>query len=167
MCFIADWTRLALLTLSHLSSYSLGFNLNRYLLFFHLPAIPLVPFPPCPRCCECGCILSHWYYERDGQLYCKKHYWARYGEHCHGCKETITKGLIMVTQKLYQNFFTLIKTPILMMCYLDYAITLGGKHFALCFISSFTSFGLCGPLTVLYMHVDYIKETPSVLVIWF
>ncbi|XP_029924577.1 LIM domain kinase 1-like [Myripristis murdjan] len=60
------------------------------------------------RCCECGCILSHWYYERDGQLFCKKHYWARYGEHCHGCKEAITTGLIMVAgeQKFHPECFT-------------------------------------------------------------
>uniref|UniRef100_A0A8D3EDW4 non-specific serine/threonine protein kinase n=1 Tax=Scophthalmus maximus TaxID=52904 RepID=A0A8D3EDW4_SCOMX len=59
-------------------------------------------------CCECGCILSHWYYERDGQLLCKKHYWARYGEHCHGCKETISTGLIMVAgeQKYHPECFT-------------------------------------------------------------
>ncbi|KAM3869173.1 LIM domain kinase 1-like [Diretmus argenteus] len=60
------------------------------------------------RCCECGCILSDWYYERKGQLFCKKHYWARYGEHCHGCKESITKGLIMVAgeQKFHPECFT-------------------------------------------------------------
>ncbi|XP_068572194.1 LIM domain kinase 1-like [Cebidichthys violaceus] len=60
------------------------------------------------RCCECGCILSHWYYEREAQLYCKKHYWARYGEHCHGCKETIATGLIMVAgeQKYHPECFT-------------------------------------------------------------
>ncbi|XP_062261645.1 LIM domain kinase 1-like [Platichthys flesus] len=60
------------------------------------------------RCCECGCILSHWYYEREGQLFCKKHYWGRYGEHCHGCKETITTGLIMVAgeQKYHPECFT-------------------------------------------------------------
>uniref|UniRef100_A0A667WZD8 LIM domain kinase 1 n=1 Tax=Myripristis murdjan TaxID=586833 RepID=A0A667WZD8_9TELE len=60
------------------------------------------------ECCECGCILSHWYYERDGQLFCKKHYWARYGEHCHGCKEAITTGLIMVAgeQKFHPECFT-------------------------------------------------------------
>ncbi|KAM4620240.1 LIM domain kinase 1-like [Polymixia lowei] len=60
------------------------------------------------RCCECGCILSHWYYEREGQLFCKKHYWARYGEHCHGCKEAITTGLIMVAgeQKFHPECFT-------------------------------------------------------------
>lgn len=60
----------------------------------------ILPFPSCLcRCCECGCILSHWYYEREGQLYCKKHYWCRYGGHCHGCKETIATGLIMVILK--------------------------------------------------------------------
>uniref|UniRef100_A0A671XA99 non-specific serine/threonine protein kinase n=1 Tax=Sparus aurata TaxID=8175 RepID=A0A671XA99_SPAAU len=60
------------------------------------------------RCCECGCILSHWYYEREAQLYCKKHYWNRYGEHCHGCKETIATGLIMVAgeQKYHPECFT-------------------------------------------------------------
>ncbi|KAM6910807.1 LIM domain kinase 1-like [Lycodopsis pacificus] len=60
------------------------------------------------RCCECSCILSHWYYEREAQLYCKKHYWARYGEHCHGCKETIATGLIMVAgeQKYHPECFT-------------------------------------------------------------
>uniref|UniRef100_A0AAQ6AIQ9 LIM domain kinase 1 n=1 Tax=Amphiprion ocellaris TaxID=80972 RepID=A0AAQ6AIQ9_AMPOC len=65
-------------------------------------------FPLCRRCCECGCILSHWYYEREGQLYCKKHYWSRYGEHCHGCKETIATGLIMVAgeQKYHPECFT-------------------------------------------------------------
>lgn len=60
------------------------------------------------RCCECGCILSQWYYEREGKLFCKRHYWARYGEHCHGCKEAITTGLIMVAgeQKFHPECFT-------------------------------------------------------------
>ncbi|XP_078477675.1 LIM domain kinase 1-like, partial [Lampetra planeri] len=59
-------------------------------------------------CCECGCILSHWYYEREAQRYCKKHYWARFGENCHGCKETIATGLIMVAgeQKYHPECFT-------------------------------------------------------------
>lgn len=62
------------------------------------------------RCRECGCILSNWYYERDGELYCKKHYWARFGEHCHGCKEAITTGLIMVAgdQKFHTECFSCI-----------------------------------------------------------
>lgn len=63
------------------------------------------------RCCECSCILSHWYYEKEEQLYCKKHYWARYGEHCHGCKDTIANGLIMVAgeQKYHPECFTCTK----------------------------------------------------------
>ncbi|MEQ2237698.1 LIM domain kinase 1 [Ilyodon furcidens] len=60
------------------------------------------------RCCDCECILSHWYYERGGQLYCKKHYWSRFGEHCHGCKETVSTGLVMVAgeQKYHPECFT-------------------------------------------------------------
>ncbi|XP_029469015.1 LIM domain kinase 1 isoform X3 [Rhinatrema bivittatum] len=50
----------------------------------------------CFRCSDCGASLSHRYYEKDGHLYCKKDYWARFGELCHGCSEQITKGLVMV-----------------------------------------------------------------------
>ncbi|XP_030042014.1 LIM domain kinase 1 isoform X3 [Microcaecilia unicolor] len=50
----------------------------------------------CFRCSDCGASLSHRYYEKDGCLYCKKDYWARFGELCHGCSEQITKGLVMV-----------------------------------------------------------------------
>ncbi|XP_010617336.2 LIM domain kinase 1 isoform X2 [Fukomys damarensis] len=52
------------------------------------------------KCCECGASLSHQYYEKDGQLFCKKDYWARCGESCHGCSEHITKGLVMVAGEL-------------------------------------------------------------------
>ncbi|XP_032182747.1 LIM domain kinase 1 isoform X3 [Mustela erminea] len=52
------------------------------------------------KCCECSAPLSHQYYEKDGQLFCKRDYWARYGESCHGCSEHITKGLVMVAGEL-------------------------------------------------------------------
>ncbi|KAM9788514.1 LIM domain kinase 1-like [Neosynchiropus ocellatus] len=60
------------------------------------------------RCSVCGCILSNWYYEREDQLFCKKHYWTRYGELCHSCREAITTGLIMVAgeQKYHPECFT-------------------------------------------------------------
>lgn len=58
--------------------------------------VPMRPPGPHRRCCECGASLSHQYYEKDGRLYCKKDYWARFGELCHGCAEQITKGLVMV-----------------------------------------------------------------------
>uniref|UniRef100_A0A8C1QC01 LIM domain kinase 1 n=1 Tax=Cyprinus carpio TaxID=7962 RepID=A0A8C1QC01_CYPCA len=62
----------------------------------------------CFRCCECGASLSHWYYEKDGRLFCKKDYWAKFGELCHGCSEPITTGLIMVAgeQKYHPECFT-------------------------------------------------------------
>ncbi|XP_017547390.1 LIM domain kinase 1a isoform X1 [Pygocentrus nattereri] len=62
----------------------------------------------CFRCCECSASLSHWYYEKDGRLYCKKDYWAKFGELCHGCSEPITTGLIMVAgeQKYHPECFT-------------------------------------------------------------
>lgn len=65
------------------------------------------PFCLWTRCCECGTSLSHQYYEKDGQLYCKKDYWSRYGESCHGCSEQITKGLVMVAgdQKYHPECF--------------------------------------------------------------
>ncbi|XP_053313218.1 LIM domain kinase 1 isoform X1 [Spea bombifrons] len=50
----------------------------------------------CFRCSDCGVSLSHRYYEKDGRLFCKRHYWARFGGMCHGCSEHITKGLVMV-----------------------------------------------------------------------
>uniref|UniRef100_A0A8C2F5A7 LIM domain kinase 1 n=1 Tax=Cyprinus carpio TaxID=7962 RepID=A0A8C2F5A7_CYPCA len=51
------------------------------------------------RCCVCNSVLSQWYYERDGQFFCKKDYWSRFAEQCHGCSESITTGLIMVAGK--------------------------------------------------------------------
>ncbi|XP_036412464.1 LIM domain kinase 1a isoform X4 [Colossoma macropomum] len=65
-------------------------------------------WPERGRCCECSASLSHWYYEKDGRLYCKKDYWAKFGELCHGCSEPITTGLIMVAgeQKYHPECFT-------------------------------------------------------------
>uniref|UniRef100_A0AAR2J9G3 LIM domain kinase 1 n=1 Tax=Pygocentrus nattereri TaxID=42514 RepID=A0AAR2J9G3_PYGNA len=47
-------------------------------------------------CSECSCVLSYWYYERNGEVFCKKDYWARFGKQCRGCSEIITTGVIMV-----------------------------------------------------------------------
>lgn len=40
---------------------------------------------PIHRCSECCDHLTNWYYEKDGKLYCRKHYWEKFGELCHGC----------------------------------------------------------------------------------
>ena len=43
----------------------------------------------------CRVYLSEWYFEKDGQLYCKQDYWDKFGEACNNCSTTIT-GPIMV-----------------------------------------------------------------------
>ena len=43
-----------------------------------------------PRCSVCCDHLTNWYYEKDGKLYCRKHYWEKFGELCHGCSLLMT-----------------------------------------------------------------------------
>lgn len=51
----------------------------------------------CPlRCSVCCDHLTNWYYEKDGKLYCRKHYWEKFGELCHGCSLLMT-GPAMVS----------------------------------------------------------------------
>uniref|UniRef100_A0A1B6MQF5 LIM domain kinase 1 n=1 Tax=Graphocephala atropunctata TaxID=36148 RepID=A0A1B6MQF5_9HEMI len=49
----------------------------------------------CFRCSACDASLSSWYFEKDGLLFCKEDYWARYGESCQDCSQIIT-GPVMV-----------------------------------------------------------------------
>nr|CAI5868496.1 unnamed protein product [Callosobruchus analis] len=49
----------------------------------------------CFRCSACDASLSNWYFEKDGLLFCKDDYWARYGEACQQCTQIIT-GPVMV-----------------------------------------------------------------------
>lgn len=39
----------------------------------------------CFRCSACDAALSNWYFEKDGLLFCKDDYWAKYGESCQDC----------------------------------------------------------------------------------
>ncbi|CAH0548987.1 unnamed protein product [Brassicogethes aeneus] len=49
----------------------------------------------CFRCSACDAALSSWYFEKEGLLFCKDDYWARYGEACQQCSQIIT-GPVMV-----------------------------------------------------------------------
>ncbi|KAK6636586.1 hypothetical protein RUM43_010248 [Polyplax serrata] len=49
----------------------------------------------CFRCSVCDAALSNWYFEKDGLLFCKEDYWAKYGESCQDCGQIIT-GPVMV-----------------------------------------------------------------------
>ncbi|KAM9846966.1 LIM domain kinase 1-like [Aulostomus maculatus] len=102
------------------------------------------------RCSECGCILSHWYYEREGQLYCKKHYWARYGEHCHGCQESIVTGLIMVAgqQKYHPECFTCVSCEMFIGDGDTYTLVdRSSLYCGQCFCQGVVSFRSTSPLT--------------------
>ncbi|XP_070571716.1 LIM domain kinase 1-like isoform X2 [Ptychodera flava] len=47
------------------------------------------------RCSECYSQLIDWYFEKDGLLFCRTDYWAKYGSACQGCSQVIT-GPVMV-----------------------------------------------------------------------
>uniref|UniRef100_A0A2H1VPW9 LIM domain kinase 1 n=1 Tax=Spodoptera frugiperda TaxID=7108 RepID=A0A2H1VPW9_SPOFR len=44
----------------------------------------------CFRCSVCDALLSTWYFEKAGLLFCQTDYWARYGESCQQCAQVIT-----------------------------------------------------------------------------
>ncbi|XP_037872316.1 LIM domain kinase 1 isoform X2 [Bombyx mori] len=44
----------------------------------------------CFRCSVCDDLLSTWYFEKAGLLFCQKDYWAKYGESCQQCTQVIT-----------------------------------------------------------------------------
>ncbi|XP_055532763.1 LIM domain kinase 1 isoform X2 [Wyeomyia smithii] len=49
----------------------------------------------CFRCSACDIHLSNWYFEKEGLLFCKDDYWAKYGECCQQCAQIIS-GPVMV-----------------------------------------------------------------------
>ncbi|XP_077995493.1 LIM domain kinase 1-like isoform X2 [Glandiceps talaboti] len=61
----------------------------------------------CFRCSVCNIQLSHWYFEKDGFLFCKTDYWVKYGSACHGCLQLMT-GPVMVAgdYKYHPECFT-------------------------------------------------------------
>uniref|UniRef100_A0A6Q2ZIH3 LIM domain kinase 2 n=1 Tax=Esox lucius TaxID=8010 RepID=A0A6Q2ZIH3_ESOLU len=56
---------------------------------------------PILRCSECCDRLTNWYYEKDGQLYCRKHYWEKFGELCHGCSLLMTGPAMVAGEYKY------------------------------------------------------------------
>lgn len=60
-----------------------------------LQALHTVWHTDCFRCSVCDILLSSWYFEKDGMLFCKSDYLYNYGEVCQNCSEIIT-GPVMV-----------------------------------------------------------------------
>uniref|UniRef100_A0A671WMY9 non-specific serine/threonine protein kinase n=1 Tax=Sparus aurata TaxID=8175 RepID=A0A671WMY9_SPAAU len=56
----------------------------------------------CPlRCSVCCDHLTNWYYEKGGKLYCRKHYWEKFGELCHGCSLLMTGPAMVAGEHKY------------------------------------------------------------------
>uniref|UniRef100_A0A8C6P801 LIM domain kinase 2 n=1 Tax=Nothobranchius furzeri TaxID=105023 RepID=A0A8C6P801_NOTFU len=53
------------------------------------------------RCSVCSDHLTNWYYEQDGRLYCRKHYWEKFGELCHGCSLLMTGPAMVAGEHKY------------------------------------------------------------------
>uniref|UniRef100_A0A6Q2XYH9 LIM domain kinase 2 n=1 Tax=Esox lucius TaxID=8010 RepID=A0A6Q2XYH9_ESOLU len=66
-----------------------------YLVQCHQVCFPIL------RCSECCDRLTNWYYEKDGQLYCRKHYWEKFGELCHGCSLLMTGPAMVAGEYKY------------------------------------------------------------------
>ncbi|XP_034663167.1 LIM domain kinase 1 isoform X1 [Drosophila subobscura] len=49
----------------------------------------------CFRCSVCDSHLHNWYFEREGLLYCRDDYYARFGDACQQCTAVIT-GPVMI-----------------------------------------------------------------------
>lgn len=68
---------------------------------FHVKVLKDVWHNGCFRCSECCDLLTNWYYERDGKLYCGKHYWEKFGELCHGCSLLMTGPAMVAGEYKY------------------------------------------------------------------
>ncbi|XP_047237710.1 LIM domain kinase 2 isoform X1 [Girardinichthys multiradiatus] len=55
----------------------------------------------CFQCSVCSDNLTNWYYEKDGKLYCQKHYWEKFGELCHGCSLLMTGPAMVAGEHKY------------------------------------------------------------------
>ncbi|XP_052757691.1 LIM domain kinase 1 isoform X2 [Galleria mellonella] len=44
----------------------------------------------CFRCSVCDALLSTWYFEKAGLLFCQNDYWMRFGENCQQCGQVMT-----------------------------------------------------------------------------
>uniref|UniRef100_A0A668AE09 LIM domain kinase 2 n=1 Tax=Myripristis murdjan TaxID=586833 RepID=A0A668AE09_9TELE len=53
------------------------------------------------RCSVCCDHLINWYYEKDGKLYCRNHYWEKFGELCHGCSLLMTGPAMVAGEYKY------------------------------------------------------------------
>uniref|UniRef100_A0A8C1DCS3 LIM domain kinase 2 n=1 Tax=Cyprinus carpio carpio TaxID=630221 RepID=A0A8C1DCS3_CYPCA len=57
---------------------------------FHVKVLQDAWHNSCFQCSVCFDLLTNWYFEKEGKLYCHKHYCEKFGELCHGCSLLMT-----------------------------------------------------------------------------
>lgn len=57
---------------------------------FHVKVLQDAWHNSCFQCSVCLDLLTNWYFEKEGRLYCHKHYCEKFGELCHGCSLLMT-----------------------------------------------------------------------------
>ncbi|KAK7164220.1 hypothetical protein R3I94_002826 [Phoxinus phoxinus] len=57
---------------------------------FHVKVLQDAWHNSCFQCSVCFDLLTNWYFEKEGRLYCHKHYCEKFGELCHGCSLLMT-----------------------------------------------------------------------------
>ncbi|XP_067295367.1 LIM domain kinase 2 [Pseudorasbora parva] len=57
---------------------------------FHVKVLQDAWHNSCFQCSVCSDLLTNWYFEKEGRLYCHKHYCEKFGELCHGCSLLMT-----------------------------------------------------------------------------
>lgn len=57
---------------------------------FHVKVLQDAWHNACFQCSVCFDLLTNWYFEKEGKLYCHKHYCEKFGELCHGCSLLMT-----------------------------------------------------------------------------
>uniref|UniRef100_A0AAY4CHF6 LIM domain kinase 2 n=1 Tax=Denticeps clupeoides TaxID=299321 RepID=A0AAY4CHF6_9TELE len=68
---------------------------------FHIKVLQGTWHNACFQCSECCGHLTNWYYEKDDKLYCRKHYWEKFGELCHGCSLLMTGPAMVAGEYKY------------------------------------------------------------------
>lgn len=57
---------------------------------FHVKVLQDAWHNSCFQCSVCFDLLTNWYFEKEGRLFCHKHYCEKFGELCHGCSLLMT-----------------------------------------------------------------------------
>ncbi|KAF1389144.1 hypothetical protein PFLUV_G00070410 [Perca fluviatilis] len=68
---------------------------------FHMKVLQDTWHNACFQCSVCCDHLTNWYYEKEGKLYCRIHYWEKFGELCHGCSLLMTGPAMVAGEHKY------------------------------------------------------------------